>query len=299
MEKPDNIVNGVGMKGMIVLKNVFLRHKYRLILTYSLFSLEMLGSLLRPFFLGEAVNGLIAGSYRGLVLLAIIHFAYLTIGTLRHMVDTRTYTSIYTSLVTRMLSRRFEDEDISRLSAHSTLAREFIDFLEFDFNFIIEAVYNLLGSLVLLFFYDKSVVLVCLAILVPVGLISYRYGSRMTQLTQYKNDELELQVDVISTQSIKEINRHYLLLRKWQIRISDKEAWNFGVMELLVLVVITVSLLLTAKHVGKTMHAGDIIGIYTYILKFVSGLDTIPYTVQRYSTLKDITQRIEVEEEDL
>jgi ABC-type multidrug transport system fused ATPase/permease subunit len=287
------------MSGVIALKNVFFKHKYKLLLTYSLFALEMLGSLLRPFFLGEAVNGLIAGSYRGLVLLAVVHFAYLAVGTVRHMVDTRTYTSIYTALVTKMLSRRFGDNDVSRLSAHSTLTREFIDFLQFDLNFVIEACYNIIGSLILLLFYDKSVVLVCLAILVPVSLLSYRYGKKMKQLTRYKNDELEMQVDVISTRNIKEINRHYRLLQKWQIRVSDKEAWNFGVMELLVLLVIVVSLLITADHIGKTLHVGDIIGIYTYILKFVSGLDTIPYTVERYSTLRDITQRIELEEEDL
>ncbi|TDX01508.1 ABC transporter six-transmembrane domain-containing protein [Dinghuibacter silviterrae] len=284
------------MPGLSALRRIFLQHKYRLTLTYSLFGLEMLGNLLRPFFLGEAVNDLLKGSYRGLIILALVHFGYLAVGTLRHMVDTRTYTSIYTQLVTRMLTRDFDDTDVSRLSAHSTLAREFIDFLEFDLNFIIEAVYNLVGSLVLLFFYDKVVVLVCLAILVPVVLISYRYGQQMKRLTRFKNDELELQVDVISTRDEREINRHYRLLRKWQIRISDREAWNFGVMELLVLLVITASLLLITH--GKTLLAGDIIGIYTYILKFVSGLDTIPYTVQRYSSLKDISERIEVEAED-
>lgn len=289
----------IDMPGLSSLKRVFLKHKYRLVLTYSLFSLEMLGSLLRPYFLGEAVNDLLKGSYFGLMMLALVHFAYLAAGTLRHRVDTRTYTAIYTSLVTKMLSRRFEDEDISRLSAHSTLAREFIDFLEFDLNFIIEACYNLVGSLILLMFYNKAVVLVCLGVLVPVCFISYGYGKRMKKLTQFKNDELELQVDVISTKDVKEINRHYRLLRKWQIRISDREAWNFGIMELLVLTVITLSLLVVTYHSKKTLEAGDIIGIYTYILKFVSGLDTIPYTVQRYSTLKDITQRIELEEEDL
>jgi ABC-type multidrug transport system fused ATPase/permease subunit len=286
------------MPGFNALKRIFIKHKYRLVLTYSLFSLEMFGSLVRPYFLGEAVNDLIKGSYRGLILLALVHFAYLTVGTLRHMVDTRTYTSIYTALVTRILSRRFDDDDISRLSAHSTLAREFIDFLEFDLNFIIEAVYNIIGSLILLIFYDRAVVLVCVAVLIPVSLISYQYGRKMKRLSQLKNDELELQVDVISTKDIKEINRHYSLLSRWQIRISDREAWNFGVMELLVLVVIAVSLFVTAYHSGKTLQAGDIIGIYTYLLNFVSGLDTIPYTVQRYSNLKDITQRIELEAED-
>ena len=287
------------MHGMTALKRVLYKHRYRLVLTYSLFGLEMLGSLLRPFFLGEAVNGLIAGSYRALILLAVVHFAYLVIGTIRHMVDTRTYTTIYTALVTRILSRRFEDNDVSRLSAHSTLTREFIDFLQFDLNFVVEAAYNIIGSLILLFFYDKTVVLVCLSILVPVSLVSYRYGKKMKRLTQIKNDELEIQVDVISTRNIKEITRHYGLLQKWQIRASDREAWNFGMIELLVLVVIVVSLLITASHIGKTLHVGDIIGIYTYILRFVSGLDTIPYTVERYSTLKDITGRIELEEADL
>jgi len=43
---------------------------------------------------------------------------------------------------------------------------------------------------------------------------------------------------------------------------------------------------------------GDLIGIYNYILKFVSGLDTIPYTVQRVTSLTDITRRIELEAED-
>ncbi|HTJ14307.1 MAG TPA: ABC transporter six-transmembrane domain-containing protein [Dinghuibacter sp.] len=286
------------MPRLTALKRIFVEHRGRLTLTYSLFALEMLGNLLRPYFLGEAVNDLIAGSYRGLIYLALVHFGYLGVGTLRHMVDTRTYTAIYTKLVTRMLTRDMEERDISRLSAHSTLAREFIDFLEFDLNFIIEAFYNLVGALVLLFFYDKIVVSVCLVVLVPVAFISYRYGKRMQRLTRFKNDELELQVDVISTGDLPEITRHYKLLSKWQIRISDQEAWNFGVMELLVLVVITTSLILITHGTGKVMKAGDIIGIYTYILKFVSGLDTIPYTVQRYSSLKDISGRIEGEAED-
>jgi hypothetical protein len=45
--------------------------------------------------------------------------------------------------------------------------------------------------------------------------------------------------------------------------------------------------------------AGSLIGIYNYILKFVAGLDTIPYTVQRISSLNDITRRIELQAEDL
>lgn len=268
-------------------------YRLKLFLTYSLFSLEMLGALLRPFFLGLAINDLIKGSYHGLIVLSIIHLCWLIIGTIRHMYDTRTFTSIYTSMVTRFLSKRNQNADVSMLSAHSTLSRELVDFLETDLPYIIEAFYNIVGSLVLLYFYESNVVLICFAILFPVGVISYFYGKKMSNLTKMKNDELEKQVSVIAFGNKDSISKHYNKLRNLQIKISDKEAWNFGMIEILVLIVIGLSLVVSSKLFGTILLAGNIIGIYNYILKFVSGLDTIPYTVQRFSLLKDIIKRIE------
>lgn len=281
-----------------LLKKLIVRHRGRLVVTYLLFSVEMLGTLLRPFFLGEAVNDLIKGSYHGLMVLCGVHMAWLVIGTIRHRFDTRTYSAIYTSLVTRFLARHFGQKDISKLSAHSTLAREFVDFLEYDLIYVIEAAYNLLGSLILLCFYDPAIVSVCFSILLPVTAISYFYGRKMRRLNKVKNDELEKQVDIISTGNIHTIRQHYNNLRKWQIKISDQEAWNFGIMELMVIIVIGVSLLVSTKAHVPAILVGDLIGIYNYILKFVSGLDTIPYTVQRLSSLIDITRRIELGAED-
>lgn len=275
-----------------------MQHRYRLLLTYILFTIEMLGNLLRPFFLGVAINDLIKGSYRGLIVLSAVHLAWLLIGIVRHRLDTRTYSAIYSSLVTRLLTRRYDKKDVSRLSAHSTLAREFVDFLEFDLVYVMEAFYSIFGSLLLLFLYDTSVVLVCLGILLPVILFSWLYGRRMQQLNRQKNDELEQQVDIISTGNTHLIKQHYDNLRKWQIRISDQEAWNFGIMEFMVMLVIGISLLITNQSAGSGLEAGSLIGIYSYIQRFVSGLDTIPYTVQRLSSLSDITRRIELQEAD-
>jgi fatty-acid desaturase len=94
-----------------ILKKLMQKHRAQLVFTYVLFSLEMLGALLRPYFLGEAINGLMKGSYQGLIILSGVHLAWLVIGTLRHRYDTRTYSAIYTSLVTRscrgaLISRR-------------------------------------------------------------------------------------------------------------------------------------------------------------------------------------------------
>jgi ABC-type multidrug transport system fused ATPase/permease subunit len=281
-----------------ILKSLMNKHRSQLVLTYILFSLEMLGGLLRPLFLGIAINDLMKGSYQGLILLSVAHIITLSVGTMRHMYDTRTYSAIYVSLVTKFLSRRIYQKDVSKLSAHSTLAREFVDFLEFDLVYVIEAAYNILGSLILMFFYDASVVLLCLAILLPVIGISYKYGKKMNRLNKLKNDELEHQVDVITNGNAKELKEHYNNLRRWQIKTSDQEAFNFGLMEFLVMIVLGASLLLTYKTSGTAILAGNVVGIFFYVTNFAKGLETIPYTVQRLSSLTDITRRIELQVED-
>lgn len=274
------------------------RHKHRLIITYSLFSIEMLGLLMRPFFLGIAVNDLINGSYEGLLHLFIVHALWLIIGVIRHMYDTRTYSAIYNSVVTKFLSRRYGKEETSKLSAHSNLTKDFVDFLEFDLVYIIEAVYNIFGSMILLSFYDVRIVWVCFIILIPVMIISYLYGKKMKRLTKLKNDELENQVNIISSGNKKAVEKHYNILRGLQIKISDKEAWNFGLLEIIVMIVIGISLIISSSVFGTVILAGSIIGIYNYILKFMQGMDTIPYIMQRYSVLSDIIRRIQLNSED-
>ncbi len=281
-----------------ILRTLMSRHRWQLIITYLLFGMEMMGLLLRPLFFGMAIDDLIKGRYDGLIYLCLSHFAYLIVGTIRHKYDTRTYTSIYTSLVTGFLGRRYGKTEVSKLSAHSTLAREFVDFLETDIVYIIEAAFNLLGSIVLLMFYDKVVVVICLSVLIPVTLVTWIYGKKMSFLNRMKNDELEKQVDIISGGNKAAIKKHYNSLRKWQISISDHEAWNFGFMEMMVLLVIGVSLIVSIKITGSQVTAGFIVIISSYIQRFVSALDTIPYTVQRLSSLNDITKRIELEGDD-
>jgi len=194
------------------------------------------------------------------------------------------------------LNKRNLQENLSKLSAHSTLTRELIDFLEYDLVFILDAIYSIIGSMVMMYFYEPSIVLVCLILLIPVVLMSRVYGKKMIRLNKNRNDELENQVDVISSKNPETIKRHYTRLRNWQIRISDQQAFNFGFMEIIVMVILGVSLLLSVKQQQIAILAGDLIGIYNYLLKFITGLDTIPYSVEKYATLKDIINRIDDEE---
>jgi len=273
------------------IRRVLMEHRSQLVLNYSLFALEMLGMLLRPYFLGVAVNGLVKGEYRGLMQLVVVHLLWLVVGTMRHMYDSRTFSAIYTSFVTRLLSQPAGAAELSKRSALSSLARQVTDFLEFDVNYLAEAFYNIFGSLVILFVYDRRVVAICFAILIPVMIIARRYGRSAVQLNREQFDELEKQVDILATQDTGAIKEHYGRLRAWQIKLSDLEAWNFGATELCVLLSVSGSLLVSASAGGMAMQVGSIIGMYTYLLKFASGLETIPYMVQRLGALRDILRR--------
>lgn len=291
-----------GDRSVAFLRAMLRQHRARLSVTYVLFTLEMIGALLRPFFLGQAINDLqegtdtVYGPYRGLFHLLAVHGAWMVVGACRQMFDTRTYTAIYTNIVLRFLRNQRDKAAISVLSARSTLARELTDFMEFDLVYVLEAAYNILGSLFMLYFYEPTVLLICGAVLIPVLVISRRYGRSMARITRRRNDELERQVGVIATGDEAAIVAHYARLRAAQIRISDQQAWNFGAMEIIVMIVLGSALALSNLRTGgEGMWAGDVVGIYSYLLKFLAGLDTIPYAVEKYATLRDITRRISAE----
>ena len=274
------------------IRRVLREYRWALSLTYALFALEMLGVLARPYFLGAAMDGLLAGRFVELIQLVGVHLVWMAIGVFRHAYDTRTFSSVYTTFITRLLDRSSSGVDLSKRSAYSALSREIIEFLQYDLIYVIEAVYNVLGSIIILSFYDRTVVAICLAALVPVSAFSLLYGKRAARLNAHRHDELERQVDVIITDDPLLIRAHYDRLRHWQVKLSNQEAWNFGANELVVILVLAGSLY-TSTVLGGTVHqAGALIALYNYVLRFTTGLDTIPYTIQRLAALRDILRRV-------
>jgi ABC-type multidrug transport system fused ATPase/permease subunit len=151
-----------------LIKSMSRKYKWQLMVTYFLFALEMLGTLLRPLLLGAAINDLLKGSYHGLVVMSFVHAAWMVIGVIRNRYDTRTYTAIY----------------------------------------------NLIGSIILLCFYDWHVALICVLVFIPVAWLSHLYRRKVEGLYQQKNDELEKQVAVLATNDRVSIKRHYYDLRR-------------------------------------------------------------------------------------
>ncbi len=271
------------------IKGIVNHHRKNLLLTYTLVLIEKLGELSIPFFLGLSIDGLIKQNFIPILYLVVVYLIWAIIGTIRHRYDTKTYTNIYNQVVFDLIGND-KDPNTSKIAAHATLIREVIDFMEFDMVYIAAAFINIIGAMAMISTYSIDVVLLCLTLMVPVLYLSKGYGLSMRELSQKKNSELEKQVDVISNGNILETKHHFNILRIIQIRISNKEATNYWQLQLVSLVLLIGSLLIMGFK--GAVQAGALVAMWSYLLTFLNGLEIIPYSIQRWSNLKDIINRI-------
>lgn len=288
-----------GLKRFNILWKLLLKNKVGIAITHFLFGLEVLSYLVSPYLLGKAVDDLINKSYDGFLVLSFFFFIRIFVSMFRRIIDTKVYTKIYTDLVTKFLSgKKIDKKDVSKLNAHSVLAREFVDFLEVDLANVLSGIFTLIGSVVMLFFYNWYVLGVCLFVLIPVIIITRYFGKRVIKLTTAYNNEFEKQVDIISSSDSNAIKKHYNTLRDLDITKSNQDAYSFTLLEIFSLGMVLVSLIILSNSTAA-ITAGTIIGVYNYILRFSEGLNIIPYAIERYAQLSDITNRIEIEGSEL
>ncbi|GAB4401120.1 MAG: hypothetical protein OHK0053_23430 [Microscillaceae bacterium] len=101
-------------------------------LTYSVLIIENTLHLVMPFFLGRAINDLLAGHYGGLGLFISLYVLQFLIGMARRFYDTRIFTAIYTQLVIRLIGEQKQRQvEVSKIAARSSLIREVVDFFEY------------------------------------------------------------------------------------------------------------------------------------------------------------------------
>ena len=273
------------------LRAIFAANRAKLLLTYFLFNVENLLRLAQPFVLGLAINDLLHDSSFGLLLFVAQHVTHLLISTLRQMYDTRVYTAIYSDLATKLVvEQRGRDVGVSRVAARSSLSREFVEFFENHVPLLIRSSYSIVGALVMLAFYDRLLVPICLGLLLPAVVLNRIYSRKTFELSRRLHDQLEHEVDVIEPGREPAVRRHYDSVAGWRVKLSDCEALNFGTMELFVLGVLVLALLRTCST--PTVSAGAIFAVFRYVLMLLMGLDSVPKLVQHVSRLRDLSQRL-------
>lgn len=277
----------------LTLRRLFFAHKGRMLFTYGLFNVENLLRLAQPFVVGLAINGLLRGSYLGLLIFVAQHVLHMGISAARRMYDTRAFNAIYTELATDLVTgQRGRQVDVSRVSARSALSRSYVEFFEEHVPLLIRAAYSVVGALLLLGWYDLMLVPFCLALVVPAVLLNAAYGRKTLALSRRLHDQFELEVDVIRRGEAGEVRRHYDEVARSRVKLSDAEAVNFSLMEVFILGLMVAALVQFCSPGGVT--PGDVFAVFRYVMMFIMGLDSVPRLVQQISRLRDIGFRMRI-----
>lgn len=273
------------------LKNIAIENKGKLSATFSLVALENLLFLLYPLVGSFAVNAVLNHDVFNALVYALMVFIIWLVGSARRAVDTRAFVRIYANLAVKAIINEKQKGTTSSAVAHANLSRQFVAFFEEHLPILITASFNVVGSVIMLLiieFYSGVIAFLILAIFI---LILPSYTQKNDKLYFKLNNRLEKEVGVIEKNQPNELLKHYDLLAKIRIAISNREALAYLLIGLSLAILFGATLAILAQ---KDVQAGHIYAVITYLWGFAMSLDDMPRLVEKFSELKDIGNRVEI-----
>jgi ABC-type multidrug transport system fused ATPase/permease subunit len=277
-----------------LLSKVFSKNYQLLLATYGLTLLENIFELLYPLLIGHTINNLLEENYTGMISLASLWLVHTGVEVLRNIYDTITFTKIYNDLVVSIVLNQYQQGvSSSHIAARSALSREFVDFFEQDVPSLVTSLFGLIGSLVMLLFFDLQIVSYCLVVIIPITLIQRLFIKKYLALNHLLNNQLEQEVEVLMEGDQNLVTRHYKTLGDKRIKLSNMTAFSWGTTELLI---IALFMLIFLRTRFLNLHSGDIYAVIAYAWNYRQSLDILPVSIQHLSRLKDIGERLRMNE---
>jgi len=178
----------------------------------------------------------------------------------------------------------------SKVSARVEMVRDVVGFFEKEVPAMVHNVLAVVGSLAMLFTYDVDAGFIAMAVLLPMFVVNAWYWGRALRLNRTINNQIEREVDDIESGSAFRVRRHFRLLRRWRVRLSDTESWTWGVTELATIVALV--LILVDFTQSPAFTAGAIYAVLAYIYDYLEGLNQVPTVVNSLARLRDVRARL-------
>lgn len=133
--------------------------------------------------------------------------------------------------------------------------------------------------------------IVALCILLLFLIILPKYTKINDKLYFDLNNNLENEVNIIEKNNYTELQKHYNLLSKIRISISNREALSYFVIGVMMAFLFWITLYILSL---KNIEAGHIYAVITYLWTFAMSIDDMPRLVEKFSELKDIWERVDI-----
>ena len=274
-----------------VLWHILKTHPKRLALAGSLILLENGLELFYPVVAGIALDAVLAGDLpRAFVMVGII-FSFWVIGAARRSIDTRIYTKIYQELVgSIVLQERALGRSDGAVIVHAGLAQHLVDFFEVQIPAFMAALVAVVGSVVMLLFLEWPIGLLAALALLWYALSGWRMMKRSEHIATRLHNQQESEPEVVTQGSPQRIARHFHILGRRKVQLSDLEAKAY------LQIGFTAALLFGALfvHLGSAGQAtaGTLYMLMNYIWTLVFGLNELPLHLQQLGRVKELNQRL-------
>ena len=276
-------------EGRLDVASLLRRSPGGVLLTWSLVLLENLLMAFIPLFIGRAIDGLMGGNAGALWPIGSVLVSLILVAVVRRAFDTRSYGTMRVQLGGELVHRS-RDLGVSQVNARLEMARELVDFLEQQLPALLTGMVQLLVSVAVLFGFGIRLGLAALVALLLMALIYAAFHRRFFIANQRLNEQWERQVAVLEGRRPSAVKVHLEALRRWEIRLSDTEALLYGLVFLVMSGFVLTNLVGAAGVPGAT--AGTIFAIVSYSWEFVESAFQLPVTLQQWTRLSEITERI-------
>lgn len=258
-------------------------------ITWLLTLVETALTALIPLLIGFAIDGLLDQDPTALLQLSAVMVTLILVSVIRRIYDTRAYGTINVTL-SHELANRSQDKPVSQVNARIDMSRELVQFLEHEVPELMDSSVQLVISVVILCTFhpmlSASALVAALMMLLFYGLFHKRFYALNADLNARK----EKQVTFLQTRKSDRIFSHFVRLRQIEINISDTESYVYGGI-FTILLGFTIFNLWYASITIPT-SAGAIFSIVSYSWGFVESSLILPATLQSWSRLSEIMQRI-------
>lgn len=289
------------------LLDLFRIYKKKILFIFSLTIVENVAWIIEPWIFGTLIDEFILKANSSVFHLAPVKFLPLFLwillyainsgtGTIRRMYEPKIFQNIFADIVTK-ISKRGQRENVntSVIAGRAQLSHEYINFLQYRIPELLEQSIAIVGAICALTIFDWRISAACMLVVVPLGIISQFYNKRVLHLQRDLHDQYETIVDTFITKKPENIRSIYKSMANVQTKIGKFNGFNFGFMRLTLLIVFLVVLYISIDLDNFT--TGNIYAIVSYLWTFITSAEYLPELMESRASLKDISQRITIEEE--
>lgn len=265
----------------------------RIACTWGLVLAENVCIALIPLFMGYAIDDLLKGNWAHLSYLGMVLVFLVIISVVRRVVDTRAYGGIRVALGA-LVCGNGQASGVSVLNARLDMGRELVDFLEQQVPECITGVVQVVVTLVILWTFHWKLAAGAVALGMCMALTYRMFHGSFYVLNAGLNARVERQVSVLEMGGKRRLLHHLKSLRNWEVRLSDADAYLYGIVYLFLSAFIIYSLWLCSTLAG--ISVGGVFAIISYSWEYAEAVMVLPVTLQHLSRLGEITTRLAMAE---